>query len=105
MESASLILSSNLRIFHLYYSYHGSAGLHLLQSEGGNAGGSGALGVGAYADFGRGYSGEGLHIGSRGMAGGSKQDIGSTEGIGGSSGGQGGAGGETLYPKGGNDSH
>ncbi|XP_038717394.1 GRF1-interacting factor 1-like [Tripterygium wilfordii] len=81
----------------------GSAGLHLLQSEGANAGGSGALGVGAYSDFSRGYSGEGLHIGSRGMPGGSKQDIGSSEGRGGSSGGQGGDGGETLYPKGGDD--
>lgn len=73
----------------------GSAGLHILQSEASAAGGSGALGAGGFSDF-------GCDTGGRGMAGGSKQDIGSagsTEGRGGSSGGQGGDGGETLYLK------
>lgn len=77
----------------------GSSGIHMLQSEGSTAGGSGALGAGAFADFGRGSSGEGLH--SRGMAGGSKQDAGSAEGRGGSSGSQ--DGGESLYLKGADD--
>ncbi|KAH7543279.1 hypothetical protein FEM48_Zijuj02G0167500 [Ziziphus jujuba var. spinosa] len=77
----------------------GSAGLHMLQSDTGNAGGNGPLGTGGFPDFGRGSAGEGLH---RGMAGGSKQDMGSAgsaEGRGGSSGGHGGDGGETLYLK------
>ncbi|GAV66767.1 SSXT domain-containing protein [Cephalotus follicularis] len=80
----------------------GSTGLHMLQSEGSTAGGHGGLGAGGFPDFGRGSSGEGLHTGSRGMAGGSKQDmgsVGSAEGRGGSSGGQGNDGGETLYLK------
>ncbi|XP_057961133.1 GRF1-interacting factor 1 [Malania oleifera] len=67
-----------------------STGLHLLQNEAGNAGGSGGLGAGGFPDFVRG-----------GMAGG-KQDLGgsgSAEGRGGSSGGQGGDGGENLYMK------
>lgn len=78
----------------------GSSGLHMLQSEGSTAGGSGSLGGGGFPDFGRGSSGEGLH--SRGM--GSKHDIGSSgsaEGRGGSSGSQ--DGGETLYLKGADD--
>lgn len=80
----------------------GSSGLHMLQSEGSTAGGSGSLGGGGFPDFGRGSSGEGLH--SRGMAGGSKHDVGnsgSAEGRGGSSGSQ--DGGETLYLKGADD--
>ena len=74
----------------------GSSGLHMLQSDMGSAGGSGPIGAVGFPDFGRGSAGEGLH---RGMAGGSKQDIGSSgsaEGRGGSSGGD---GGETLYLK------
>ncbi|PON73459.1 SS18 family [Trema orientale] len=74
----------------------GSTGLHMLQSDIGSAGGSGPLGAGGFPDFGRGSAGEGLH---RGMAGGGKQDIGSSgsaEGRGGSSGGD---GGEILYLK------
>lgn len=79
----------------------GSTGLHMLQSEGSTAGGNGPLGAGGFPDFNRGSSGEGLH--GMGMPGGSKQDIGSSEGRGGSSGGQ--DGGETLYLKGGDDGH
>ena len=78
----------------------GSSGLHMLQGDMAGTGGSGQLGVGGFPDFGRGSSGEGLH---RGMAGGSKQDIGSSgsgDGRGGSSGGD---GGETLYLKGADD--
>ncbi|XP_050275235.1 GRF1-interacting factor 1 isoform X1 [Quercus robur] len=77
----------------------GSSGLHMLQSDASHAGGSGTLGVGGFADFGRGSTGEGLQSG-RGMAGGSKQDIGSAgsaEGRGGSSTSH--DGGETLYLK------
>ncbi|XP_021677980.2 GRF1-interacting factor 1 isoform X2 [Hevea brasiliensis] len=73
----------------------GSPGLHMLQSEAGTAGGSGGLGAGGFPDFGR-------DAGGRGMACGSKQDIGSavpTEGRGGNSGGGGSDGGETLYLK------
>ncbi|KAG6737349.1 hypothetical protein POTOM_058865 [Populus tomentosa] len=73
----------------------GSAGLHMMQSEANTAGGSGALGAGRFPDF-------GMDASSRGIAGGSKQDIrsaGSSEGRGGGSGGQGGDGGETLYLK------
>ncbi|XP_062084438.1 GRF1-interacting factor 1 isoform X2 [Humulus lupulus] len=73
----------------------GNSGLHMLQNDMGSAGGSGPLGGGGFPDFGRG-AGEGMH---RGMAGGSKQDMGSSgsaEGRGGSSGGD---GGETLYLK------
>lgn len=73
----------------------GSSGLHMMQGDIGSAGGSGQLGAGGFPDFGRGSAGEGLH---RGMASGSKQDIGSSgsaEGRGGSSG----DGGETLYLK------
>ncbi|KAL5770592.1 hypothetical protein ACOSP7_014746 [Xanthoceras sorbifolium] len=78
----------------------GSTGLHMLQSEGSTAGGNGALGAGGFPDFNRGSSGEGgLH--GRGIAGGSKQEMGSAEGRGGSSGGQ--DGGETLYLKGADD--
>ncbi|XP_027352854.1 GRF1-interacting factor 1-like isoform X2 [Abrus precatorius] len=75
----------------------GSAGLHLLQSEGSNVnvgGSSGTLGSGGFPDFVRASTGEGLH---RGIIGSSKQDIGgSGEGRGGSSGAE---GGETLYLK------
>lgn len=77
----------------------GSSGLHMLQSDANHAGGSGTLGIGGFADFGRGSTGEGLQSG-RGMAGGSKQDIGSAgsaEGRGGSSASH--DGGETLYLK------
>ncbi|XP_024439678.1 GRF1-interacting factor 1 isoform X3 [Populus trichocarpa] len=73
----------------------GSAGLHMLQNEAIMAGGSGALGVGGFPDF-------GIDAAGRGIASGSKQDIrsaGSSEGRGGSSGGHGGDGGETLYLK------
>lgn len=73
----------------------GSAGLHMMQSEANTAGGGGALGAGRFPDF-------GMDASSRGIAGGSKQDIrsaGSSEGRGGSSGGQCGDGGETLYLK------
>ncbi|WKA03204.1 hypothetical protein VitviT2T_021328 [Vitis vinifera] len=77
----------------------GSAGLHMLQSEGSNPGGNGTLGTGGFPDFSRGTSGEGLQAAGRGMAGGSKQDMGNAEGRGGNSGGQGGDGGETLYLK------
>lgn len=80
----------------------GSAGLNMLQSEAGNAGGNGTLGTGGFPDFSRGTAGEGLQAGAgRGMAGGGKQDMGNAEGRGGNSGGgQGsGDGGETLYLK------
>ncbi|KAF2307018.1 hypothetical protein GH714_023346 [Hevea brasiliensis] len=73
----------------------GSPGLHMLQSEASTAGGSGGLGAGGFPDFVR-------DAGGRGMAGGSKQDIGtagSADGRGGSSAGGGGDGGETLYLK------
>ncbi|OAY44273.1 GRF1-interacting factor 1 [Manihot esculenta] len=73
----------------------GSSGLHMLQSEASTAGGSGGLGAGGFPDFGR-------DAGGRGMACGSKQDIGSAgsaEGRGGNSGGGGSDGGETLYLK------
>ncbi|KAL5566913.1 hypothetical protein UlMin_030077 [Ulmus minor] len=72
-----------------------NTGLHMLQGDAGNAGSSGTLGTG-FPDFSRGSAGEGLH---RGMAGGSKQEMGSagsSEGRGGSSGGD---GGETHYLK------
>ncbi|XVF42252.1 hypothetical protein PTKIN_Ptkin01aG0345900 [Pterospermum kingtungense] len=85
----------------------GSAGLHMLQSEASTAGGSVALGAGGFPDFGRGSSGEGMHV-VRAMAGGSKQDIGSAgsaDGRGGGSGGQGGDGGETLYLKAADDAN
>ena len=71
----------------------------MLQSEGSNPGGNGTLGTGGFPDFSRGTSGEGLQAAGRGMAGGSKQDMGNAEGRGGNSGGQGGDGGETLYLK------
>ncbi|XP_052178341.1 GRF1-interacting factor 1-like isoform X1 [Diospyros lotus] len=77
----------------------GSGGLHMLQSEANSTGGTGALGAAGFPDFGRGITGQGLQTAGRGMAGGSKQDIGSAEGRGGSSGGHGGEGGETLYLK------
>ncbi|KAK3017028.1 hypothetical protein RJ639_006766 [Escallonia herrerae] len=83
-----------------------SSGLHMLQGESNSAGGSGGpLGGGVFADFGRGHGNEGLHASGRGMAGGSKQDIGNagSEGRGGNSGGHGGDGGETLYLKSAND--
>lgn len=71
----------------------GSSGLSILQSEVTHSGSSGALGAGGFPD---------LHTG-RGMAVGSKHDMGSSssaEGRGASSGsGQGGDGGETLYLK------
>ncbi|KAJ9185814.1 hypothetical protein P3X46_005405 [Hevea brasiliensis] len=73
----------------------GSPGLHMLQSEASTAGGSGGLGAGGFPDFVR-------DAGGRGMAGGSKQDIGtagSADGRGGSSAGGGSDGGETLYLK------
>ncbi|KAK6911359.1 SS18, N-terminal [Dillenia turbinata] len=68
----------------------GSTGIHMLQSETHNAGGSGALGSSGFPDFGRSTTG------------GSKQDMGSggsVVGRGGNSGGQSGDGGETLYLK------
>uniref|UniRef100_A0A5B7AXT0 Putative GRF1-interacting factor 1-like n=1 Tax=Davidia involucrata TaxID=16924 RepID=A0A5B7AXT0_DAVIN len=71
----------------------GSSGIHMLQGEA-NSGGSGPLGAGGFADFGRGTAGDGLQASGRGLAGGTKQD-----GRGGSSGGHGGDGGETLYLK------
>lgn len=83
-------------------SSSGSAGLHMLQGDGSHVGGSGALGVGGFPDFGRGPAGEGMQGGNRGMAGGSKQDIGSAgsaEGRGGSSTSHDVDGGETLYLK------
>lgn len=82
-------------------SSSGSAGLHMMQSDASHAGGSGPLGVGGFPDFGRGSTGEGLQ-GGRGMAGGSKQDIGSAgsaDGRGGSSTSHDVDGGETLYLK------
>ncbi|XP_065853279.1 GRF1-interacting factor 1 [Euphorbia lathyris] len=72
----------------------GSAGLHMLQNEASTAGGSGGS-LGGFPDFSR-------DVGGRGLAGGSKQDLGSSgsaDGRGGSSGGQGSDGGETLYLK------
>ncbi|XP_004302069.1 PREDICTED: GRF1-interacting factor 1 [Fragaria vesca subsp. vesca] len=77
----------------LAMSSGGSGGLHMLQNEANNAGGSGQLGAGGFSDFGR---GEGMH---RRMGSGSKHDLGSSDGRGGSSGGHGGDGGETLYLK------
>ncbi|KAL3523706.1 hypothetical protein ACH5RR_016540 [Cinchona calisaya] len=68
----------------------GSTGLHILQGEAHTAGGSGGF------DFGRSTTEEGLQAAARGMASGSKHDIGSTifaEGRGGSSGGHSGDGG------------
>ncbi|XP_008218294.1 PREDICTED: GRF1-interacting factor 1 [Prunus mume] len=76
----------------LAMSAGGSTGLHMLQSEANNAGGSGQFGAGGFADYGRSSPGEGLH---RRMASGSKQDMGGV----GSSGAHGGDGGETLYLK------
>lgn len=92
------------QIFHgqLGMSSGGSTGLHMLQSEGSTAGANGSLGAGGFPDFSRGSSAEGLH--GRGLAGGSKQDMGSAgsaEGRGGSSGGT--DGGETIYLKGADD--
>ncbi|XAR64913.1 hypothetical protein NMG60_11008805 [Bertholletia excelsa] len=73
----------------------GSSGPNILQSEGNNAGSTGALGGGGFPDFGRDvFQGAG-----RGMASGGKQDIGSGEGRQGTSGGHSGDGGETLYLK------
>lgn len=79
----------------------GSSGLHILQGEAHSAGGGGALGGGGF-DFGRSTAGEGLQAAARGMASGSKHDMGSAmsaDGRGGSSGGHSGDGGETLYLK------
>lgn len=77
----------------------GSHGLQMLQSDLSSGGGNGPLGAGGFPDFGRPSALEGLH---RGMAGGSKQDVGSSgsaEGRGGCSGSHGGDGGENLYLK------
>ncbi|KAL6989138.1 hypothetical protein U1Q18_014890 [Sarracenia purpurea var. burkii] len=77
----------------------GSSGLHMLQSEANSAAGSGGAlgGAGGFPDFGREAAG-------RGMTGGSKQEMGSSEGRGGSSGGgHGGEGSESLYLKAGDD--
>lgn len=77
----------------------GGTGLHMLQTDAGNAGGNGPLGSGGFPDFGRGSAGEGMH---RGMAGSGKQEMGSSgsaDGRGGSSGAHGGDGGENLYLK------
>ncbi|XP_021888690.1 GRF1-interacting factor 1 isoform X1 [Carica papaya] len=83
----------------------GSTGLHMLPTEASTAGGSGTLGAaGGFPDFGRGSTGEGLHAGGRGLAGGSKQDVGSAgtaEVRAGNSGT--GDGGEALYLKGADD--
>ncbi|TKY52110.1 GRF1-interacting factor 1 [Spatholobus suberectus] len=65
-------------------SSSGSAGLHMLQSEATNVGGSATIGTGGFPDF--------VRIGN------GKQDIGSSgDGRGGSSSGHSGDGGETLY--------
>ena len=80
----------------------GSPGLHMLQSETSNVGGSATMGSGGFPDFGRSSTAEGLHGAGRGMIGSSKQDIGSSgdQGRGGSSGGHDGEGNETgLYLK------
>lgn len=79
----------------------GGIGFNMLQNDTSNAGGGngGALGAGGFPDFGHSAAGDSLH---RGLAGGSKQDMGATgsaEGRGGSSGSHGGDGGETLYLK------
>lgn len=80
-----------------------TSGLHILQGEAHGSGSSGALGGGGFPDFGRTTAGDGLQVTGRGMASGSKHDMGSSlsaEGRGGSSGGHsGGDGGETLYLK------
>ncbi|KAL2549117.1 GRF1-interacting factor 1 [Forsythia ovata] len=75
----------------------GSSGL-MLQGEPHGAGGSGGLGGVGFPDFGRSTTGEGLHAAGRAMAGGGKQEVGSSghaEGRGGNSG----DGGESLYLK------
>ncbi|KAL3520937.1 hypothetical protein ACH5RR_019086 [Cinchona calisaya] len=72
----------------------GSSGLHILPGEAHGAGGSGALGVGGFPDFGRSTAGESLQASGRGMV-----SAMSAEGRGGSSGGHSGDGGETLYLK------
>ncbi|CAA2969998.1 GRF1-interacting factor 1-like [Olea europaea var. sylvestris] len=75
----------------------GTSGL-MLQGESHGAGGSGGLGGVGFPDFGRSTTGEGLHAAGRAMAGGGKQEMGSSgpaEGRGGSSG----DGGESLYLK------
>lgn len=80
----------------------GSGGLPILQGEAHSAGGSGAIGSVGFPDFGRGPAGEGLPAGGRGMASGSKHDMGgamSAEGRGGSSGGHSVDGSETLFLK------
>ncbi|KAI4301947.1 hypothetical protein L6164_035179 [Bauhinia variegata] len=81
-------------------SSSGSPGLHMLQSEANNVGGSATIGSGAFPDFVRSSTGEGLQGASRGIIGTGKPDIGtSAEGRGGNSGGHTGEGGETLYLK------
>ena len=76
-------------------SSSGSPGLHMLQSEASNMGGSGG-----FPDFVRSSTAEGLHGASRGIIGSSKQEIGSSaEGRVGSSIGHTSEGGETLYLK------
>ncbi|KAK7337926.1 hypothetical protein VNO77_18518 [Canavalia gladiata] len=81
----------------------GSAGLHMLQSEGSNVNVGGSGGGGGFPDFVRGSTGEGLHSGGRGIIGSSKHDIVSSgEGRGGTSAAE---GGETLYLKSADDAN
>ncbi|KAK7344162.1 hypothetical protein VNO77_13490 [Canavalia gladiata] len=76
----------------------GSQGLHMLQNEATNVGGHSTIGAGAFPDFVRSSTGDGLQC--RGLISSGKQDIGSSgEGRGGSSSGHSGEGGETLYLK------
>ena len=75
----------------------------MLRSEANSTGGS--TGAGSFPVFALGSAGEGLQAATgRGVAGGSKQEMGSAEGRGGDSGGHHGCdGSENLYLKGGND--
>ena len=58
-------------------SSNASPGLHMLQSEATNVGGSASIGSGGFPDFVRSSQGEGLHgAAGRGLIGSGKQDIG-----------------------------